>query len=226
MAICVEGHFFEYPSLFIDVYFLCYFEGKTCKTYVLFFYLCPNRPYLKPILDKQKFKVVIERLAHQLIENHSNFSETVLIGLQPRGIFLADRLVTYIESITNLHLQYGKLDITFYRDDFNTGKEIHLPNQTEIDFSIENKKVVLIDDVLFTGRTIRSAMDALVDFGRPQAVELLVLIDRRFSRQLPIQADYTGVVVDSVRTQKVKVFWKEHGKNDEVFLIDNTVAER
>ncbi|MBK7689827.1 MAG: bifunctional pyr operon transcriptional regulator/uracil phosphoribosyltransferase PyrR [Bacteroidetes bacterium] len=181
---------------------------------------------MKPILDKQKFKVVIERLAHQLIENHSNFSETVLIGLQPRGIFLADRLVTYIESITNLHLQYGKLDITFYRDDFNTGKEIHLPNQTEIDFSIENKKVVLIDDVLFTGRTIRSAMDALVDFGRPQAVELLVLIDRRFSRQLPIQADYTGVVVDSVRTQKVKVFWKEHGKNDEVFLIDNTVAER
>ena len=150
---------------------------------------------MKPILDKQKFKVVIERLAHQLIENHSNFSETVLIGLQPRGIFLADRLVTYIESITNLHLQYGKLDITFYRDDFNTGKEIHLPNQTEIDFSIENKKVVLIDDVLFTGRTIRSAMDALVDFGRPQAVDLLVLIDRRFSRQLTIQADYTGIVV-------------------------------
>jgi pyrimidine operon attenuation protein/uracil phosphoribosyltransferase len=175
---------------------------------------------LKPILDKQKFKVVIERLAHQLIENHSNFSETVLIGLQPRGIFLANRLVTYIESITNLHLQYGKLDITFYRDDFNTSKEIHLPNQTEIDFSIENKKVVLIDDVLFTGRTIRSAMDALVDFGRPQAVELLVLVDRRFSRQLPIQADYTGVVVDSVRTQKVKVFWKEHGKNDEVVLLE------
>jgi pyrimidine operon attenuation protein/uracil phosphoribosyltransferase len=139
---------------------------------------------LKPILDKQKFKVVIERLAHQLIENHSNFSETVLIGLQPRGIFLANRLVTYIESITNLHLQYGKLDITFYRDDFNTSKEIHLPNQTEIDFSIENKKVVLIDDVLFTGRTIRSAMDALVDFGRPQAVELLVLVDRRFSRAI------------------------------------------
>lgn len=163
---------------------------------------------------------MIERLAHQLIENHSNFSETVLIGLQPRGIFLANRLVTYIESITNLHLQYGKLDITFYRDDFNTSKEIHLPNQTEIDFSIENKKVVLIDDVLFTGRTIRSAMDALVDFGRPQAVELLVLVDRRFSRQLPIQADYTGVVVDSVRTQKVKVFWKEHGKNDEVVLLE------
>lgn len=175
---------------------------------------------MKPILDKQKFKVVIERLAHQLIENHSNFSETVLIGLQPRGIFLANRLVTYIESITNLHLQYGKLDITFYRDDFNTSKEIHLPNQTEIDFSIENKKVILIDDVLFTGRTIRSAMDALVDFGRPQAVELLVLVDRRFSRQLPIQADYTGVVVDSVRTQKVKVFWKEHGKNDEVVLLE------
>ena len=151
------------------------------RRFIYFYYICPNRLHLKTILDKQKFKVVIERLAHQLIENHGDFSGTVLIGLQPRGIFLANRLVSYIESITNLKLQYGKLDITFYRDDFNTGKELHIPNQTEINFSIENKKVVLIDDVLFTGRTIRSAMDALVDFGRPRSVELLVLIDRRFS---------------------------------------------
>lgn len=164
---------------------------------------------------------MIERLAHQLIENHGNFSNSVLIGLQPRGIYLANRLVSYIESITNLNLQYGKLDITFYRDDFNTGKELHIPNQTEIDFSIENKKVVLIDDVLFTGRTIRSALDALVDYGRPEKVELVVLIDRRFSRQLPIQADYTGMVIDSIVTQKVKVNWRENEQQDEVFLIEN-----
>ncbi len=176
---------------------------------------------MKTILDKQKFKVVIERLAHQLIENHGNFSDTVIVGIQPRGIYLADRLVSYIEHIINGKLQYGKLDITFYRDDFNTRKELHIPNKTEIDFSIDHKKVILIDDVLFTGRTIRSAMDALVDFGRPEKVELAVLIDRRFSRQLPIQPDYTGLTIDSIVTQKVKVYWKENDKKDEVFLIDN-----
>ena len=164
---------------------------------------------------------MIERLAHQLIENHGTFSDSILIGLQPRGIYLANRLITYIESITKLKLPYGKLDITFYRDDFNTSKELHIPNKTEINFSIENKKVILIDDVLFTGRTIRSAMDALVDFGRPEKVELLVLIDRRFSRQLPIQADYTGMVIDSIVTQKVKVNWQENEQQDEVFLIEN-----
>lgn len=191
------------------------------EQFIYYYYICPNRTYLKTILDKQKFKVVIERLAHQLIENHSGFTDTVLIGLQPRGIFLANRLVAYIESITNIKLQYGKLDITFYRDDFNTAKEILIPNHTEIDFSIENKKVVLIDDVLFTGRTIRSAMDALVDFGRPEKVELVVLIDRRFSRQLPIQPDYAGLTIDSIVSQKVKVYWKENDQHDEVFLIDH-----
>ncbi len=175
---------------------------------------------MKTILDQQKFKVVIERLAHQLIENHGAFSNTVLIGLQPRGIFLANRLVAYIESISKSKISYGKLDITFYRDDFNTGKELHIPTVTEIGFSIEGKKVILIDDVLFTGRTIRSALDALVDFGRPEKVELMVLIDRRYSRQLPIQADYTGMVIDSIITQKVKVLWQENDQHDEVLLIE------
>jgi pyrimidine operon attenuation protein/uracil phosphoribosyltransferase len=97
---------------------------------------------------------------------------------------------------------------------------LHVPNHTEINFSIENKNVILIDDVLFTGRTIRSAMDAIVDFGRPQKVELLTLIDRRYSRQLPIQADYVGLVIDSIVSQKVKVFWNEKDKKDEVILIN------
>jgi pyrimidine operon attenuation protein/uracil phosphoribosyltransferase len=125
---------------------------------------------LKPLLDTRKLQVVIERLSHQLIENHGDFSETALIGIQPRGIYLANRVVAYLNQLLNKEIDYGKLDITFYRDDFSTG--LHIPNQTEIDFSIEDKKVVLIDDVLFTGRTIRSAMDAILDFGRPSKVEL------------------------------------------------------
>ncbi|HOZ52996.1 MAG TPA: bifunctional pyr operon transcriptional regulator/uracil phosphoribosyltransferase PyrR [Chitinophagaceae bacterium] len=174
---------------------------------------------MKTILDSHKFNIVIERLSHQLIENHANFSNTVLIGIQPRGIYLSNRVVAYLSTLVKSKLQYGKLDITFYRDDFNTGGEILMPNQTEIDFSIEGKNVVLIDDVLFTGRTIRSALDALIDFGRPNKVELMTLIDRRFSRQLPIQPDYTGLVIDSLNTQKVKVFWKEKDGKDEVLMI-------
>ena len=174
---------------------------------------------MKTILDKRKFNIVIERLAHQLIENHTDFEDSVIIGIQPRGIFLSDRIVPYIEKITGKKINYGKLDITFYRDDFS--KELHIPNQTVIDFSIENKKVILVDDVLFTGRTIRSAMDAILDFGRPQKLELLTLIDRRFSRQLPIQPDYVGITIDSINTQKVKVYWNEKDKKDEVVLIND-----
>ncbi len=175
---------------------------------------------MKTILDPHKFNVVIERLSHQLIENHGDFSQTALIGIQPRGILLSDRIVAYLRSLVKTKLLYGKLDITFYRDDFNTGGAIHMPNQTEIDFSIEDKKVVLIDDVLFTGRTIRSALDAILDFGRPQKVELMTLIDRRFRRQLPIQPDYTGLVIDSIHTQKVKVSWKEKDGKDGVVMIN------
>jgi len=178
---------------------------------------------LKIILDTQKFTVVIERLAHQLIENHGNFKETVVIGIQPLGIFLANRLVPYLEKITKSKIQFGVLDITFYRDDFNTSNELHIPNDTSIDFSIENKKVILVDDVLYTGRTIRSAMDAILDFGRPQKIELVALVDRRFSRQLPIQADYVGVTVDSMISQKIKVKWQEQVGKDEVILLNKEI---
>jgi pyrimidine operon attenuation protein / uracil phosphoribosyltransferase len=161
---------------------------------------------LKSILSAQHLAITIKRLAHQILENNVNLDNTVVIGLQPRGVFLSDQIVAEIQKeLPNEKIEYGKLDITFYRDDIR--KELHMPNQTDIPFSIEGKRVVLIDDVLYTGRTIRAALDALLDFGRPGKVELCVLIDRRFSRQLPIQADYTGKSIDSIISQKVKVEW-------------------
>lgn len=163
--------------------------------------------------------LTIKRLANQLLEQHIDLHQTALIGIQPRGIFLSDRVVEVIKSEMPGHpIHYGKLDITFYRDDLR--KEIHLPSAMDIPFSIEGKEVVLIDDVLYTGRTIRAAMDALMDFGRPAKVELLVLIDRRYSRQLPIQPDYTGKSIDSIISQKVKVCWQPNDGDDEVLLLD------
>ncbi len=170
---------------------------------------------MKSILSEQQLSITIKRLAHQVLENHTDLENTVIIGLQPRGIFLSDRLVEEMKKEVDANkIIYGKLDITFYRDDIR--KELHIANQTDIPFSIEGKKVVLIDDVLYTGRTIRAAMDALLAFGRPEKVELCVLIDRRFSRQFPIQPDYTGRSIDSIISQKVKVEW---GKK-QVFLYE------
>ena len=173
---------------------------------------------MKTILDQQQMSLAVKRLANQVLENHVQMENTVIIGIQPRGIFLSDRIVAAIRAEIATTFFYGKLDITFYRDDIR--KELHMPNQTDISFSIEGKKVVLIDDVLYTGRTIRAALDALMDFGRPEKVELLALIDRRYSRQLPIQPDYTGRVIDSIVSQKVKVLWSEKDKKDEVILVD------
>lgn len=176
---------------------------------------------MKTLLDHTQLNITLQRLAHQLIENHLHFDNTVIIGIQPRGVLLSDRIADLVKKITKHEaIDYGKLDITFYRDDIHTSNDIHVPKSTDIEFSIEGKNVVLIDDVLHTGRTIRSAMDALIDFGRPKNVELLVLVDRRFSRELPIQPDYIGHSVDTIITQKVKVYWSEQDKKDEVVLID------
>jgi pyrimidine operon attenuation protein / uracil phosphoribosyltransferase len=173
---------------------------------------------LKTILNGQQLALTIQRLSHQLLENHIDLENTVLIGIQPRGIYFSNRLVEEIgKQLTTEKIRYGKLDITFYRDDVRQG--LHTLNQTDIPFSIEDRNVVLIDDVLYTGRTIRAALDALLDFGRPAKVELCILIDRRFSRQLPIQADYIGKSIDSIITQKVKVFWKEKDGQEEVTLF-------
>jgi len=175
---------------------------------------------LKTVLNEQQLAITIKRLSHQILENHVDLADTVLIGLQPRGIFVSDKVVAEVkELLSGGNVPYGKLDITFYRDDVR--KSLHLANHTDIPFSIENKNVVLIDDVLYTGRTIRAALDALLDFGRPAKVELCVLIDRRFSRQLPIQPDYVGKAIDSIISQKVKVFWKERDGKQEVALLEN-----
>lgn len=174
---------------------------------------------MKSILSDQQLAITIRRLAHQILENHNGLENTVLIGLQPRGIYLSDQVVAAIrKEFPSTNIQYGKLDITFYRDDIR--KELHIANQTDIPFSIEGSKVVLIDDVLYTGRTIRAALDALLDFGRPEKVELCVLIDRRFSRQFPIQPDYVGKSIDSIVSQKVKVFWQQKDGREEVVLLD------
>ncbi len=175
---------------------------------------------MKTLLNNDQLNITLQRLAHQLVENHLSFKDTALIGIQPRGIFLSNRIAKLVQAISgNTNISYGKLDITFYRDDVNS-RDIQVPSYTDIPFSIEGKNVVLIDDVLHTGRTIRSAMDALIDFGRPKKVELLVLIDRRFSRELPVQPDYVGHTVDTILTQKVKVYWTEKDEKDEVVLID------
>jgi pyrimidine operon attenuation protein/uracil phosphoribosyltransferase len=186
----------------------------------LFFisYFYANFSFLKTVLNEQQLAITIKRLSHQVLENHIGLENTVLIGIQPRGIFVSDQVVKEISQlISPAKVEYGKLDITFYRDDIR--KELHVPNHTDIPFSIENKNVVLIDDVLYTGRTIRAALDALLSFGRPEKVELCILIDRRFSRQLPIQPDYIGKSIDSIISQKVKVYWKEKDGKEEVVLL-------
>ncbi|MCO6500432.1 MAG: bifunctional pyr operon transcriptional regulator/uracil phosphoribosyltransferase PyrR [Vicingus serpentipes] len=171
------------------------------------------------ILDDVQFNLTIKRLAHQLIENYNDFSNTVIIGLQPRGVFLAERIKSELLKINpSFNIQSGSLDTTFYRDDYRRQGNPLIPNKTNLDFSLEDKKIVLVDDVLYTGRTIRSGLDALLAFGRPKTVALLVLINRRYKRHLPIQADYIGKNVHSIDTERVIVSWKETDKKDEVIL--------
>ncbi|HLG03331.1 MAG TPA: bifunctional pyr operon transcriptional regulator/uracil phosphoribosyltransferase PyrR, partial [Bacteroidia bacterium] len=140
--------------------------------------------------------------------------------LQPRGVFMARRIRKILQQILSKeNILLGEMDVTFHRDDFR--KKDLVPNRTSIDFIIEDKNVILVDDVLYTGRTIRAGLDAMMAFGRPKDVELLVLIDRRFSRNLPIQAKYIGRTIDTIASEKVKVEWKETGGEDHVWLLTN-----
>jgi pyrimidine operon attenuation protein/uracil phosphoribosyltransferase len=174
----------------------------------------------KVLLTSKEVNIILNRLACQLIENHLDFSNTVLIGIQPRGTFLAERLKNLLEQDYHLkNIQLGFLDITFFRDDFRSREKSLEANKTKIDFLVEDKKVVFIDDVLYTGRSINAALTAIQSFGRPSEIELLVLIDRRFSRHLPIQPDYRGRQVDAINNEKVKVHWQEQDGEDAVYLI-------
>jgi pyrimidine operon attenuation protein/uracil phosphoribosyltransferase len=174
----------------------------------------------KLILDKLKIEIILHRLALEMIENHQTFENTVIIGLQPRGIILAKRLWSKLKSITqNDAILFGQLDSTFYRDDFRRGDKPLLPNAMQLDFIVENKEVILVDDVLYTGRSVRSALNALNDFGRPTKTELLVLIDRRYKRELPIEPNYVGHEVDTRSNDKVEVNWSNNGGDDEVWII-------
>lgn len=176
----------------------------------------------KVLLSAKEIEIILHRLACQVLEHHLDFSESVLIGLQPRGTYLARRLRQLLESDYNVkNIPFGLLDITFYRDDFRRGDKTLAASTTEINFLVEGKRVVLIDDVLYTGRSIRAALTALQSFGRPGNIELLTLIDRRFSRHLPIQPDYRGRQVDAINEERVKVCWKENDGEDAVYLISN-----
>lgn len=174
----------------------------------------------KVLLTSKEINIILHRLACQLIENHTNFKESVLIGLQPRGIFLAGRILNILQKEYKLKdVKWGQLDITFYRDDFRRSDKPLEANKTKIDFVVEDKRVIFIDDVLYTGRSIRAALTAIQSFGRPKEIELLSLIDRRFSRHLPIQPDYTGRQVDAINEEKVIVNWEENDGEDGVYLI-------
>ena len=175
----------------------------------------------KILLSAKEIEIILHRLACQLIENHQDFEETVLVGIQPRGIFLAERIQQILQNEYQIpEVKTGRLDITFYRDDFRRSEKPLEANKTKIDFLVEDKRVVFIDDVLYTGRSIRSALTAIQSFGRPKEIELLTLIDRRFSRHLPIQPDYNGRQVDAINEEKVEVNWVENAGEDCVYLVN------
>lgn len=173
----------------------------------------------KLILDSDLLTITVDRLCQELIENHADFNDTVLLGLQPRGIFLAEWIQEKLSKDLGHPIPLGYLDATFHRDDFRR-REISKAAETKVPFLIEQKKVVLIDDVLYTGRTVRAALDAMIAFGRPEKVELLVLIDRKHTRELPIAANYVGKYVDTIESQRVLVELDALHKHNKIWLIN------
>lgn len=176
------------------------------------------------VLDQTQISITISRFCYQLIENHDDFENTVLLGLQPRGSLVLDRLIERLREITSKTVLHGYLDATFHRDDFRRRDLPLRANETKIDFLIENKNVVLVDDVLYKGRSVRAAMDAMIAFGRPQKVELMVLIDRKYTRDFPINPDYFGRQVNTLESQYVSVEWKSRGfLEDSIWIIEKSL---
>ena len=171
------------------------------------------------LLDDKQLRISVDRLACQLTENHNDFKDTVLVGLQPRGKELCDIIVNILKDKYDFsNISYVYLDITFFRDDFRRNEDVLLPNSTDFKLLVEDKQVVFIDDVLYTGRTIRAALTAIETFGRPKSIELLVLVDRRYSRELPIQPDYKGIQVDVYDNQKVNVCWDDNQLGNYIYI--------
>lgn len=172
------------------------------------------------ILSSPLLEITVSRLCQQLIENHQDFKNSVILGLQPRGVYLADRIHAQLQVLTGVEIPIGRLDATFYRDDYRRREPVRA-NSTKVPFLLEQKRVILIDDVIATARMVRAALDAMAAFGRPESVELLVLIDRTYNRDVPIQPNYVGKRVNTLDSQKVLVEWREQGhETDNIWLMD------
>lgn len=172
------------------------------------------------LANQYQIHLALKRLCYVLVENYINFDNTILIGLQPRGWMVMKTINEILENDFNLkNIKTGIIDPTFHRDDFRRRKEVLKPAKVEMNYSVEDSRVILIDDVLFTGRTIRSGIDAMMDFGRPTTIELLVLVDRRYSRQLPIAPDYVGIEVDTRLEERVKVIYDENNVCNSILLL-------
>ena len=173
------------------------------------------------VIDPVGLQRTITRLAHEILEKNRGAKNLVLIGIRTRGEFLAKRLKEKISEIENIDLPFGVLDATLYRDDFRTRLKQPEISVTDIKFDISEKDIILIDDVLYTGRTVRAALDALMDLGRPNSIQLCVLVDRGH-RQLPIKADYVGKNIPTSINEEIKVKLKEVDEEDAVYLVDNS----
>jgi len=183
-----------------------------------FFLISPATMKPATLLNSEQFKLTLRRLCREIIEHFELDEDCIIIGMQPRGINLGRRMVAELKELApKLNVVYGEIDVSLYRDDFRK-REVFNLKESKMDFLIEDKRVILVDDVLFTGRTIRAGLDAILDYGRPREVQLMVLIDRRFKRQLPIEAKYIGKQVDSIASQRVTVKWKDIDGKDEVML--------
>lgn len=174
----------------------------------------------KELLNKKDIDRILSRIAHEIIEKNKGTENICIVGIQRGGVHLAKRLANKIKDIENVDIAVGSLDISFYRDDIGIRKEQSIVRKTDITCDVTDKKIVLVDDVLFTGRSIRAAMDALMDFGRPAQIQLAVLIDRGH-RELPIRADYVGKNIPTAMVESIEVQLEEDGFEDRVILRQN-----
>lgn len=198
---------------------ICTSRRSPETSFIFYIYAQISSMQKRLVLDQQQIAITLKRFCYQLIENHDDFENTVLLGLQPRGIILLDKIVALLKEIAGIEVPSGYLDATFHRDDFRRRDFPLKANETKIDFLVEGKKVILIDDVLYKGRSVRAAMDAMIAFGRPQKVELMVLVDRRLTRDFPIMSDYVGIKVNTLDSQHVVVEWKDQGLPQDAIWI-------